>query len=86
MSSDRVMRWGLITKEYGPNFFNIPGPNTLVTCVLSRLPKMDEVPIKYILSKDVQEKNACTKDVNDEFPLGAGVVAQAQWNELSLCT
>ena len=42
MSSDRVMQWRLIIKEYGPNILYIPGSEIKVADALSRLPIVDQ--------------------------------------------
>ena len=81
MSSDCVMQWRQLIEEYGPEIFYIPGPNNVVTDSISRLPKMDEMTIKNSFPNDVLKRYACTKDINDECPLDAGVIAVAQRNE-----
>ena len=81
MSPDHVMQWRLIIEEYGPKVVYILGPNNVAADALSRLPTVDKVPIENILSKDVEKKYACTKDVNNKCPLDEGVIV-AQRNEL----
>ena len=47
---------------------------------------MDEITTKNSLSNDVHKKYAHTKEINGEYPLDAGVIAQSQRNELAMCT
>ena len=49
ISSNRVMRWRLIIEEYGPDFFNIPGPKNIFADTLSRLLKTGDVGKKNII-------------------------------------
>ena len=78
MLFDRVVWLRLIIKEYGSKIFYIPGPNNVVTDVLSRLPTMD-----VVLN---QKKYACTKYIDDESLLDACKIVQAQPTKLSLPT
>ena len=45
---------------------------------------MTKIPSKNSVPNDVHEKYARTKDINDEYPLDACVLAQVQHNELSV--
>ena len=45
---------------------------------------MDEIPTKNSFPNDVLKKYARTKDINDEYSLDAGAIAQTQRNELSV--
>ena len=41
--SQRVMRWGLLLEENGPEIEYIKGPKNVVADALSRLPKQDDI-------------------------------------------
>jgi hypothetical protein len=42
LSNDRITRWRLLLKEYGPKYVHIAGGNNIVTDALSRLEKDDD--------------------------------------------
>ena len=78
------MRRRLIIEAYGPKIFYILGTNNVAADALSRLPIMDEITSKSSLLNDIHKKYARTKDTNYECLLDAGVIVQAQRNELSV--
>ena len=42
MSSDHIMRWRLVIKEYEPDIKYISGPDNFIADALSQLPIVDE--------------------------------------------
>jgi NADPH:quinone reductase-like Zn-dependent oxidoreductase len=45
LSNDRITRWRLLLKEYGPTYVHIAGKNNIVADALSRLEKEDYKPL-----------------------------------------
>ena len=85
MMTDHVIQQRIIVEQYGLKIFYITDPNTVAADTLSRLPTMDKVSDKNILSTNVQNKYARTRDVKYQCPLDIVLTAQAQCNILSVC-
>ena len=69
------MGWILIIEEYGPDIFYIPGPNNAIADALSRLPKIDDVGERQILSCKVKNLYVQTNDLSKEYPLVVVIIS-----------
>jgi hypothetical protein len=83
-ASDRVARWRLYVKEYGPELRYVPGENNIVANALSRLPMTDKV----LRPPSGQEEtlpelmDLQTSTLDEQCPIDYRVIADCQKAEI----
>ena len=78
-NTERVMRWRLLTEEFGPEFIYIKGQENVVADSLSRLEKLEN-PIneKDLNSHELAELYNVEKDVNNIHPTNFKMISKYQ--------
>ena len=86
--SQRVMRWRLILKEFGPDIRHISDDKNIVADALSRLPTANNDPIEQRTDAQDQVKMTTESELfiledDEEFPLHLSLVRRTQQIELT---
>ena len=87
--SQRVMRWRLILKEFGPDIIHIKGEDNVVADAISRLPTAEQgqtedcIDNQDLLSETLTEEELLILEDDEPFPLTPFLVQREQQIELN---